>query len=175
MVLDNAVYMLFDEDMVFLTGAFCYAAYFNQLLHAENIHRINVPYSQFVEWAKTSSFAIGEGCARTDFAINIDGAQKEKNRQHLKLLTNTPVSELLQAGAVSYRDIGAVKRAQEEMGIYFTSDSKCYIEAGKSLELSFVGNQKVQIEVPPRMSYVEGQPLMGSLPDDDDDTDDSES
>ena len=57
MVLDNAVYMLFDEDMVFLTGAFCYAAYFNQLLHTENIYRINVPYSQFVEWAKTSSLS----------------------------------------------------------------------------------------------------------------------
>ena len=159
MVLDNAVYMLFDDDMIFLTGAFCYAVYFNHLLHAENIHRVNVPYHQFVEWVKTSSFAVAEGCSRSDFAINIDSAQKEKNRQHLKLLVNTPVSELLQTGAVSYRDIGAVKRAQEELGIYFTNHSKSYIEVGKYLELSFVGGQTVRIEVPPRLSYVEDRPL----------------
>ena len=153
MVLDNALYMLFDEDMVFLTGAFCYSGYIgDDLLRVENIHKVDVPYLQFVEWVGQSSFSVCEGCRPSDFVHNQDVTHREKNRQQLKLLTNTQLSELLRTGAVSYRDIGSVKRVQEEMGIYFTSDAKSYVEPGKALELTFVADQRVRIEIPPRLA-----------------------
>jgi hypothetical protein len=95
---------------------------------------------------------LARGCSLDDFVRNkTDQTQISKNRQHLKLLTNTRVADLLNSGVIGYKEIGSVKRLHDAMGVRFVDTTKPYLPPGTVLRVPFIRKQYVHIKIPDPM------------------------